>query len=87
MNLPVVSVQAAVREIMNTCNLIIVDDKTVTNALGLHGKYGYSYYDSLMLASALEIGSKYLLTEDMADGQIIEDILTIRNIFLDEQLF
>jgi predicted nucleic acid-binding protein len=34
-----------------------------------------------MVASALESGCEYLLSEDMADGQVIEGELTIRNIF------
>ena len=38
-------------------------------------------YDSLIVASALNGGCEYLLTEDLADGQVIEDTLTIKNIF------
>jgi predicted nucleic acid-binding protein len=33
-----------------------------------------------MIASALEQDCKYLLSEDMQDGQIIEGKLTIKNI-------
>jgi len=57
-----------------------VDGETVKAALGCYEKYGYSYYDSLMLASALESGCKYLLSEDMADGHKVEGSLTIKNI-------
>jgi len=81
LKLPVASVLNAIVEIMDTCNQIIVDDETVISALGYHEKYGYSYYDSLMLASALESGCRYFLSEDMADGQVIEGVLTIKNIF------
>jgi predicted nucleic acid-binding protein len=80
LNLPVSSVQKAIAEICDTCNLAIVDDKTVINALRQHEKYGYSYYDSLMIASALEHACSYLFSEDMADGQVIENGLTIKNI-------
>ena len=81
LKLPIVSVREAIAEIQNTCNMIIVDDATVITALGYHEKYGYSYFDCLMLASAIESGCSYLLSEDMADGQKIESKLTIINIF------
>jgi predicted nucleic acid-binding protein len=79
MELP--SVETAVEKICLTNALTAISDKTVRKALFIHGKYDYSYYDSLMVASALESGCEYLLSEDMADGQIIEGTLTVRNIF------
>jgi predicted nucleic acid-binding protein len=39
-----------------------------------------------MIASALNSGCEYLLTEDLADGQVIEDRLTIVNIFVKENM-
>ncbi|MCL1941141.1 MAG: hypothetical protein FWG09_04290 [Synergistaceae bacterium] len=56
-------------------------DTNVTKTLDIHEKYRYSYYDSLIIASALEHDCQYLLTEDMANGQVIEGQLTIQNIF------
>jgi predicted nucleic acid-binding protein len=53
----------------------------VVEALTIHEKYGYSYYDSLMVASALKQECQYLFSEDMSDGQVIERSLTIKNIF------
>lgn len=38
--------------------------------------YGYSYYDRVMLASALENNCSVIMTEDMNNGQIINDMLT-----------
>ena len=59
-------------------------EDTIRKALKIHGRYGYAYYDSLMIASALEQNCQYLLTEDMSDGQVIEGRLTIKNIFSDD---
>jgi len=50
-------------------------------ALDLKEKYGYSFFDCLMLASALESGCDVILSEDMGDGQIIENTLKIVNPF------
>jgi predicted nucleic acid-binding protein len=79
MELP--SVANAIGKICLTNALTAINEKSVRKALFIHGKYGYSYYDSLMVASAIESGCEYLLSEDMADGQIIEETLTVKNIF------
>ncbi|HQD57956.1 MAG TPA: PIN domain-containing protein [Candidatus Competibacteraceae bacterium] len=51
-----------------------------TRALDLHERYRYSFYDSLILAAALEAGCARLYSEDLQDGQQIEG-LTIENPF------
>ena len=43
-------------------------------------RYGYSIFDSLIIAAALQVGASTLYSEDMRDGQAI-DGLTIRNPF------
>jgi predicted nucleic acid-binding protein len=42
---------------------------------------GFAFYDSLIIASALEAGCSTLLSEHMKDGQVIDGRLTIRNPF------
>jgi predicted nucleic acid-binding protein len=61
--------------------VILVDDETVAKALEIHESYHFYYFDSLMITSALECGRRYLISEDMTDGQIIKKNLVIRNIF------
>lgn len=50
-------------------------------ALGIAGRLGYRFYDSLIIASALEANCATLFSEDMQDGQLIEGRLTTRNPF------
>ena len=50
-------------------------------ALDVQERYGFSFYDSLIIASALEAGCTRLLTEDMQHEQRIET-LTIQNPFV-----
>jgi predicted nucleic acid-binding protein len=57
-----------------------IEGETVVHALTVHERYKYSYYDSLIIASAIEAECDYLFTEDMRDGQMIDGV-TIRNIF------
>jgi len=54
---------------------------TINSALELKKRYGFSYFDSLMLASALEGNCNVIFTEDMNDGQVINNSLTIKNPF------
>ena len=55
--------------------------QTIDLALYIKERYKYSYYDSLIIASALENACNILYTEDMQHGQIIEDSLKIINPF------
>ncbi|GHV78054.1 twitching motility protein PilT [Spirochaetia bacterium] len=80
LNLTVKEVQDISSELISVCYFSVVDYKTIQSAHVLKDRYGYSYYDCLMLASALECGCKYLYSEDMSDDQTIKG-LTIRNIF------
>lgn len=50
--------------------------------LDLQTRYGFSFYDSLIVAAALESGCTRLYTEDLQHGQRI-DGLTIENPFND----
>ncbi len=54
---------------------------THERALKIAERYGYSIFDSLIIAAAIEGSATTLFSEDMQDGQVIEG-LTIRNPFL-----
>lgn len=45
-------------------------------------KYRYSIYDGLIAAAALEAECDTLYSEDMQDGQVLEESVTIRNPFV-----
>lgn len=64
-----------------TCWVEIVTPAILQRVLDIAGRYGYSWFDSLILASALEAGCDTLYTEDMQHGQVIEGKLTITNPF------
>ena len=69
-------------EIENVCDdVLLIRRKTVNHVLNVKDRYGYSFYDCLMLASALDANCKMILTEDMNDGQLINDMLKIINPF------
>jgi predicted nucleic acid-binding protein len=49
-------------------------------SLEIQDRYGFSYYDSLIVAAALESGCTRLYSEDLQHGQKIEE-LTVTNPF------
>ena len=51
-----------------------------TRTLDVQQRYRFSFYDSLIVAAALEAGCARLLSEDLQHGQLIEG-LTIENPF------
>jgi predicted nucleic acid-binding protein len=55
---------------------------THQSAVAIAHRYGFAFYDALIIASALEAGCSSLLSEDLHDRQVIEDRLTIRNPFV-----
>ncbi|GHV59608.1 twitching motility protein PilT [Campylobacterota bacterium] len=74
-------IKLAIEEIINSFSLTAIDKETIITALNIHKKYNYSYYDSLIAASALLSKCTHLLSEDLSDGQVIENQLKIVNIY------
>ena len=77
---PVEEVRQAVDHLKRLCLCETVTTRTALYALDLHEKYRFSFFDSLMLSAANLNGCKFILSEDMHDGQKI-DGLEIVNIF------
>lgn len=55
--------------------------ETHDRGFALRERYGFSIYDSMILASALLAGCNLVFTEDLQDGQCIDGRLTVRNPF------
>jgi predicted nucleic acid-binding protein len=72
----------ALNEIRVVCAVHQVTPETIALALSLAERYRYAYYDSLILAAALECGCQELASEDMQNGFVVDSRLTIRNPFM-----
>lgn len=57
--------------------VVSLEPGTTRRALDLAGRYNLSFYDALMLASALEAGCARCYSEDMQSGLVVERMLTI----------
>lgn len=74
-------IRDAVQELSEGFPIVLVSVNTIEMALNLAERYQYSYFDSLILASALEAGCQILYSEDLQHGQRIENQLMIINPF------
>jgi predicted nucleic acid-binding protein len=55
-------------------DLIINDEYITIKAIDLQEKYRFSFWDSLIVQSAIQSQAYTLLSEDLSDGQIIENV-------------
>ena len=55
---------------------------TIQRACKIAERYSFSFYDSLIVAAALESGCLILFSEDLQHGQVIEKVLTVKNPFI-----
>jgi len=69
------------KEIIGQVNVISLNLETVENCLKIKEKYRFSWWDSLVLSSALEGNCSILYSEDLQHEQVIEDSLKIINPF------
>jgi len=63
-----------------TWEVVVNDGLAVLDAITICKKYGYSFWDSLIIDAAIKSGSKIILTEDLCEGQVLEGLI-IQNPF------
>ena len=70
-----------VNNIYSKYNVSLIDKQTILLSSNIRKKYKVSYWDSLIIASAIEDECSIIYTEDMQRGQVIEEKLKILNPF------
>ncbi len=61
-------------------NVVINNGESILDAIDICERYGYSFWDSMIIEAAIKGGAKFLISEDLQDGRMINGI-TIRNPF------
>jgi predicted nucleic acid-binding protein len=64
-----------------SCTITQITEQTLLLACDLRLQYGFSFWDGLIVASALEANVDTLYSEDMQHGLQVEKLLTIQNPF------
>lgn len=63
------------------CSITPLLKETTIQALNLLKRYSFSYYDAVVVSSAIQSGCNILYSEDFQNGLIVDDILKIENPF------
>ena len=64
-------------------DVIINDEYIIIKAINLQEKYRFSFWDSLIVQSAIQSQAYTLFSEDLSDGQIIKNVKIV-NPFVQE---
>ena len=81
-SVPMDSLRQIVKNLFGLYHVGVITGATITKAMDMSSQLKFPYWDSLIVASALETGCDILFTEDLQHGQVIENRLTVRNPFL-----
>ncbi|VXD24953.1 PIN domain-containing protein [Planktothrix paucivesiculata] len=76
-------IQSLIEDFEAGCEILPVSFATIQYAVKLRDYYLFSFWDSIIIASAILGDITILYSEDMQDGLIIEDTLQIINPFRD----
>lgn len=83
MSLP--DIRRLITTLESICQVEIIFPPTITVALDLMEQYRFSWFDSLILATALQAGCHTLYTEDLQHNQTIHGQLKIINPLMPEK--
>lgn len=75
------SIQQLINSFYHRYNVGVIDKSTLLKASELREKLQLSFWDSLIVSSALLGGAELLHTEDMHDGLLVENRLKVSNPF------
>ena len=75
-------IDAIADEVVSAVDILTVSITTIKKARALSERYKYSYYDSLILASAIEAGCDILYSEDFQHNQVIEGVRIVNPFLL-----
>lgn len=60
-----------IMEFLLNWDVVVNNGNAILSAIEIHQKYKYSFWDSMIIESAIKGGATLLLSEDLSDGQII----------------
>jgi predicted nucleic acid-binding protein len=67
--------------VRNFCKVVPLTEAVHNQGRAIAARYQIAFYDACIVAAAAAAGCRTLFSEDLNDGQIFEECLTIRNPF------
>ena len=80
-NISLQAIQETINEIIDVADVVNEEIGLIFAAFEIHKRYKFSFYDSLIVATAMKSRCQVLFSEDMQDGLVIDDKLKIVNPF------
>lgn len=81
LRMPLVEIREVLETIRDICLTEPLTVEDHDRACEIMEDYKFSFYDSVIVASALHAGCKTLYSEDLQHGQVIDKQLTVTNPF------
>lgn len=81
LGMSIVEIREVLAVVRAMCAVEPVSEATHDRGLAVSARYGFSIYDSMIVAAALLAGCSTLLSQDLQHGQVIHDQLTVRDPF------
>jgi predicted nucleic acid-binding protein len=81
LKMPLVEIREVLETVRDICRTEPLTIEDHDRACEIMERYRFSFYDSVILASALHAGCKILYSEDLQHGQVIDEHLRITNPF------
>ena len=75
-------VQKRVYELIESVEVMPLESTDIIYALDLMDRYTLSWFDALIVSSAIRSGASLLFTEDMQNGLVIDNSIKIVNPFI-----
>jgi predicted nucleic acid-binding protein len=73
-------IKPIVKALFELYNIALIDHRLIDQAIELSTRFCFAYWDSLIVASAIEAGCDRLISEDLTHGQMIDGTM-IQNPF------
>ena len=83
LGMQVAEVRDVLEPIIAVCQVVPLTLEIHQRGLQVAERYGFSFYDALIVAAAIDSGCTLLMTEDLQNGQVIDSTLSVRNPFRD----
>ena len=62
-------------------HVVVNNGASILDAIDIHNRYGYSFWDAMIIEAAIKGGAAILMSEDLQDGQVIDGVI-IKNPFV-----
>lgn len=76
------NIRAAIEETQTNFEVYVNTIDSIKAACDIAKQYQFSFYDSLIVAAALDSGCTTLFSEDLQHGQVINEMLVVKNPFI-----